>query len=192
MHRVGKRGWAIIVVVLAAAAVGGAWVHLRYHFVPRAFRVVEAGHLYRGGLQEPGPLRRIIRRYGIRTIVCLTHAQYAEQKIAEEMGVTWLCVPMADPAHIDGYAPVEQAAAILADPSCQPVFFHCEQGRNRSNLVQAMYRIKYCGWTVDDALDELRTTGYNPEVDAGDRDRRDFLKRYEAGLAHSGSRIIER
>jgi protein tyrosine phosphatase (PTP) superfamily phosphohydrolase (DUF442 family) len=182
MEGAGKRRcWRIAAVVVLVTAATAA-VKLRYYVLPHAFHVVEAGQLYRGGEQQAVPLRRIIRRYGIRTVICLVESHSREQQIVEDMGVTFRCFPMVDAVRIDGYAPVDAAAAILADPASRPVFFHCEHGRNRSNLVQAVYRMKYCGWTLDAALDELRPTGYNPDEDEGDRERGEFLSRYYAEL----------
>jgi hypothetical protein len=43
------------------------------------------------------------------------------------------------------------AADLLADPNRQPVFFHCVAGHHRSNLAQAAYLIRHCGWSADQA-----------------------------------------
>ena len=56
---------------LLAVAAGGI-VAGRHEVLEKRVRVVEEGGLVRGAWQRPGPLRRIIRREGIRTIVTLT------------------------------------------------------------------------------------------------------------------------
>ena len=53
---------------------------------------------------------------------------------------------------------LEKAAAILADPDNYPVFFHCHHGLNRTSMVQIAYRTKYCGWTLEQAADEIERT----------------------------------
>ena len=53
---------------------------------------------------------------------------------------------------------IERAAAELADPKNQPVYFHCHHGINRASLVQMAYRMLYCGWDLDQALAEIKTT----------------------------------
>ena len=55
---------------------------------------------------------------------------------------------------------LDDAAAVLADPANYPIFFHCHHGLNRASMAQIAYRTKYCGWTLDQATDEIaRTVG---------------------------------
>jgi protein tyrosine/serine phosphatase len=42
-----------------------------------------------------------------------------------------------------------------------PVYVHCRQGRDRTGLEIAMYRILVQGWTRQAAISELREHGYN-------------------------------
>jgi protein tyrosine/serine phosphatase len=179
-----------IALLLAACSVYGvkAFKNHKYDLLLHNFRVVEAGRIYRGGQQAPGPLRRIIQGHSIRTILCLTTPSDEERKIAEHMGVRWLCVPLADSPDAGGdFSAVERAADILAENCNAPVFFHCFHGRTRSNLVQAVYRVKHCGWTVDDALNELRAMAYNSEEDPGAMILRNFLERHGPELARSNA-----
>ena len=50
---------------------------------------------------------------------------------------------------------------IIADPDNQPVFFHCHHGINRTSMTQIAYRTLHCGWTLDQAKEEItRMTGW--------------------------------
>ena len=62
---------------------------------------------------------------------------------------------------------LEAAAAVLADPANYPVYFHCHHGINRASMVQIAYRTKYCGWTLEQATDEIRRTFGLVEVNHG-------------------------
>ena len=53
---------------------------------------------------------------------------------------------------------LDRAAAVLADPANQPVYFHCHHGINRASMVQMAYRTKYCGWTLEEATAEIART----------------------------------
>ena len=53
---------------------------------------------------------------------------------------------------------LDEAAAVLADPNELPVYFHCHHGINRASMVQIAYRTKYCGWTLEQATDEIART----------------------------------
>lgn len=149
----------------------------------KRFAVVEPGRITRGAWQRPGPLRRLIRDEHLRTIVTLTainrdDPKYISQKAAiEGTGVDWIVIPMRG-----SRATLEQmteVADLLADPSRQPVFFHCVGGHHRSNLVQAAYRIRHQGWSADRAWSEVAALPWSRP----DRDVEDHL-RIQAYASH--------
>ena len=97
-----------------------AWFGLsRDDWFEKRVKVVEPGRLVRGAWQKPGPLRRVIAREGIKTIVTLTAINSSDpkfegqQKVVEETGIGWVIVPMRG-----SRATAEQMAAaadLLAD-----------------------------------------------------------------------------
>ena len=132
-------------------AVVGPW------FGPAEKRVlvVLPGRLVRGAWQDPGSLRAIIARERIKTIVTLTAINrddpkyLAQAQVVADTGVGWVIVPMRG-----SRATLEQmarAADLLADPSLQPVFFHCVAGHHRTSLAHAAYLIRYRGCSADAA-----------------------------------------
>ena len=132
---------------------------LWYDLFEKRVSVVVPGHLIRGAWQRPGPLRRIIERENIKTIVTLAtvdsdpYRYLAQAGIASEKGARWLFVPM-----VGSSATLEQmaeAADLLADPKNQPVLFHCVAGHHRTSLAHAAYRIRHEGWTAEQAWAEL-------------------------------------
>ena len=44
---------------------------------------------------------------------------------------------------------------IMADTNQLPAFVHCQHGADRTGLACAMYRITVCGWTKQEAIDEM-------------------------------------
>ena len=139
--------------------------------------VIEPGRIFRGAWQGPRPLRRILRRERIRTVVTLTainrdDPKYVSQAGAlEGSGVDWLLIPMrGSRASLEQMA---EAADLVADPARQPVFFHCVGGHHRSSLVQAAYRIRHGGWTAERAWDEVSALPWaRPGARADESDRR--------------------
>ena len=89
--------WAIAAIV--ATGIAGLVFGWDDWFEKRV-AVVAPGRLIRGAWQRPGPLRRIIAREKIRTIVSLTainhnDPKYVDQaKVVRETGVRWIFVPM--------------------------------------------------------------------------------------------------
>ncbi len=167
--------WVRITIVAAVLGVGLVAWKLRYHVMLKNVRVVEAGRIYRGGLQQPGPLRRLVRDYHIRTILSLRGPCDGEEAIARSMGVEWISIDMDEGLENGIDDELEAAAAVLADRSKQPVYFHCSSGRNRSNMIHAAYRMIVCGWSVEQAIAELERLDFNPDSDPDDARRREQL-----------------
>lgn len=44
----------------------------------------------------------------------------------------------------------------------RPLFIHCEDGRDRTGTMVALYRVAAEGWTIKQAYTEARTIGYWP------------------------------
>ena len=168
-HRWTRRVLALALAVLACQQ---AWRHGRDYVLPEQFAEVEPGRIYRGAWQKPWPMRRIIRDRKIKTIVALAHApehelSRKERALAEELGVRWVHIPIVDQRSTGEergiFDPLEQAAAVIADPANQPVYFHCHHGINRASMAQMAYRTIHCGWSLDRATDEIsRTFGLVP------------------------------
>jgi tyrosine-protein phosphatase SIW14 len=51
---------------------------------------------------------------------------------------------------------------VLSDPANQPVFVHCQQGKDRTGCAVAVYRMVEQGWTADEAIAEIHNFGYHP------------------------------
>lgn len=168
--------WVLIIVT--ALLVLAAGEHYKYYWLARNFRVVEPGRIYRGGVQKPWPLRRIVERYHIRTVLCLADPERNEQAVARSMDARWLKIPIRHRSRTVRLDRLDRVADILANRGCHPIFFHCEHGRNRCNLAEAAFHMKHCGWTLEQALEEIRDSGYNPEVDRGDVERKKLLTEY--------------
>ena len=138
-------GAACAIALALAWAAAGPWIGP----VEKRVRVVLPGRLVRGAWQDPRSLRAIIAREQIKTIVTLTAINrddpkyLAQAKVVADTGVGWVIVPMRG-----SRATLEQmarAADLLADPSLQPVFFHCVAGHHRTSLAHAAYLIRHRG-----------------------------------------------
>ena len=155
-----RRRRILLAVICISGVVGFAIKHLRHYVVLKRLAVVEPGELYRGGWQKPWPLRRFVRYHGVKTILnlaCDPKEQDAngEGDVAREFSLNWYKILMPGTG-LGTYKQLDEAAGILADPSNRPVFFHCAGGTHRTNMALAAYRMKYCGWTLEQVLVELR------------------------------------
>ena len=165
-----------------------AWRHGQDYIFADKFYAIEPGKIYRGAWQQTWPMKRIIRDEKIKTIVALAHPPthplaIKEKALAEQMGVRWVHIPIVeertDQALQDNISDqLEKAAAVIADPANQPVYFHCHHGINRASMVHIAYRTMYCGWTLEKATKEVADTFGLVQVDHGP-DYRHMAKFYD-------------
>jgi hypothetical protein len=160
--------------------------------VEKRVAVVAPGRVLRGAWQRPWPLRRLIAREKIQTIVTLTainrdDPKYVRQeRVVRASGVGWIIVPMrGSRATLDQMA---AAADLLADPLRQPVFFHCVAGHHRSNLVHAAYLIRHRGYSAEEAWRVVASLPWSrPRADEADRRQIEAFASTQSGLAPRGS-----
>ena len=158
-RRLIQAGCGILIVALLGTALWWLWDQ-KYYVFARNFREVEPGRIYAGGYQHPGPLRRIIERNRIKTVLSLANLEDAfdadEVRMLRDAGVRLVRLPL--PQHVDDderLDAVDEAVAILSDPANQPIYVHCWGGRHRTGVAIAVHRLRNCGWTEERAMHEL-------------------------------------
>lgn len=50
---------------------------------------------------------------------------------------------------------------VVTDTNNLPAFVHCQRGADRTGMMCAMYRITVCGWTKEQAINEMKNGGFN-------------------------------
>jgi hypothetical protein len=154
----------LIVAPPMAVAVWEKWPEVRPY--PRRFAAIEEGKLYRGAYPSGRNIRNLHQNQKIKTIVSLTgKVNDAEERetlaAAEELGIRVHRFPMPGDGRGE-FATLDMAADALARQDDWPIFFHCKAGEQRSNATLAAWRMRHCGYTLEQALDEL-ITQYNLE-----------------------------
>lgn len=182
-----------IALPLAVAAVlAWSWTNL----AEKRVKVVVPGRLVRGAWQGSWPLRRLIDRERIRTIVTLTainrdDPKYVKQeRVVRQTGVDWVIVPMRGSTAT--LAQMTEAADLLADRTRQPVFFHCVGGHHRTSLVHAAYRIRHQGWSAEQVWAELLSLRWTRPAARSDQSDHALIRTFaeaEAARRHSGERM---
>ncbi|MBK8269251.1 MAG: dual specificity protein phosphatase family protein [Planctomycetes bacterium] len=178
---------ALLVILLLTPPLATAVV-MKLNAYPRRFAAVEPYSIYRGGRPTPGQIERLHSEFNIKTIVSLledkkTPADAARVRTANQSGIKITRIPMPGDGTAD-FALLDMAADAIARPENQPLFFHCAAGKQRSNAVTAAYRMKHCGWTLEQALSELQE---KHGLEREDKERRlvEHLKRYANWLKSS-------
>jgi protein tyrosine/serine phosphatase len=119
---------------------------------------------YRGGAPTREGLRTL-QKMGVHTIIDLRIEKKAqgEKKVAEEMGFTWIHLPMGREAPTKKQ--VDTFLATLANAEDEPVFVHCQHGADRTGCMIGIYRVQVQGWTFEQAWKEMRKYGFKPYLD---------------------------
>jgi protein tyrosine/serine phosphatase len=154
---------SILLAILLLLPPGAAAVSERLTRYPHRFAEAEPGRIYRGGFPTEENLRRLHKDLGIRTVISLTGDESGtkyldEKRTATTLGMDFLRFPMPGDGRAS-YGDLDRAVDALqlavTAPDKRPVYFHCEAGKQRSNALLASYRLRACGWTMDQVLDEL-------------------------------------
>ncbi|MEI8344988.1 MAG: tyrosine-protein phosphatase [Candidatus Omnitrophota bacterium] len=161
-------GPALALFILLGGCVGASAAQADYDVevsLPREifnFHVVAPG-LMRGSQPSEAAIKTLRDHCGVRTVLSLRQDRGSiqwEQKIVEALGMTYISVPM-DSGQRQPVDKIEGCLRILRDPSRQPVFVHCQQGKDRTGMVIAAYRMQVQNWSFEDALSEMHVYGYS-------------------------------
>lgn len=145
----------------------------------RHFAVVEPGVLLRCGQPHVRDLDQIRTTHGLGAILCarggtrhpLRGRWFRKQRRwCAQHGVELVHIRMSD-AHTPPAEAFDRLLALTADPARRPVLVHCEQGFHRTGVLCAAYRLAACGWSWEQAADEMQRHGF----DLDDRKRRPLL-----------------
>lgn len=130
-------------------------------FVPRMAVVSPA--VIRGS--NPGTEGlRLLKQASVKTIVDLRYLNKQAETVKDQtrsMGFRYVNIPMKhfDPISQDQ---IDKFLKIVRDPLKQPVYVHCEQGKDRTSAMLALYRMKECGWTPTHAYREMLSYDFHP------------------------------
>lgn len=118
-----------------------------------------AGAVYRGGQPTRDGITTLNRDLHVRTVIDLRDDAVSwEAAACLSQGMTYQRIPsdasVVEPAKIRQFLTLLRAAT-------KPVYVHCMQGRDRTGLELAVYRIVDQGWTRQAAIDELYAHGFN-------------------------------
>lgn len=111
---------------------------------------------YYRGAEPEGDDFASLAALGIKTVIDLqTDGDDDEPALAESAGMKYVRIPMT--THVPPTS--EQLAQFLAlvnDPADQPVYVHCKEGRHRTGVMTAVYRMTNDGWAADRAFQEMK------------------------------------
>jgi protein tyrosine/serine phosphatase len=123
--------------------------------VPNFYQVTT--NLYRGAQPTEEGMKQL-KAMGIKTVITLREF-HSDQDVVEGTGLKNIRLKMS-PLRASDDEVVEFLKA-ATDTNNLPVFVHCERGADRTGTMCAMYRITVCGWTKEQAIDEMKNGGFD-------------------------------
>jgi len=114
-------------------------------------------NLYRGAQPTPEGFNNL-KVMGIKTVVNL-RAWHSDKDMVAGTSLKNVRFEM-EPWRGDTEEVVQFLKAVT-DTNNLPAFVHCERGADRTGMMCAMYRIAVCGWTKEQAIDEMKNGGFD-------------------------------
>ncbi len=133
-------------------------------------------NIYRGAQPTAAGLKTLAR-LGVKTIIDLRHGKEhadGEQQAAEKLGLRYINVPMSG-LTAPSDREIANILAFLNAADSGPVFVHCREGKDRTGVVIASWRIAHDHWTNDQALAEAKSYGMSPRQ----HPRQNFILNFE-------------
>lgn len=115
-----------------------------------------------------------LKQQGINTVINLRPESDWEKPMVEGLGMKYIHLPL--PAV--GEPTIQQGLDFLAmvtDPANGNAYFHCQRGKDRTGAMAAAYRIAVQGWTLDQAMAEMRQFGFK---EGFEEDKLDFVQKF--------------
>lgn len=154
---------AVIVTLLAMIAAAATVVYLQQR-LPRRWAIVDPGVLYRCGQPKTWQLDHAAEDYHIKTLLIVrtgtSKSVPDEMEHARQRGLRVVHIPVESRRPIPDEQ-VKMFFEIVDNPANQPVLIHCSAGRHRTGYLCALYRIERMNWSVDRAMKELLSFGFD-------------------------------
>jgi len=118
--------------------------------------------LYRGGQPSLEALAAL-KELNIKTVVSLRWrpmVMVEEEVKVNELGMQFINIRL-NYWTLPATRHIVRFFEIIDNEENRPIFVHCFHGADRTGLCVAMYRIARCGWTFDQAYQEMVDCGFH-------------------------------
>ncbi|MCM8823192.1 MAG: tyrosine-protein phosphatase [Candidatus Omnitrophica bacterium] len=156
-----KKGLFILFILLISGCAYLTYIHDPFVDIPNFYKVND--YIYRGGYpKHKGYI--YLKSLGIKTIVNFSGQNkrfFYEQKITHDYGFNFVHIPLSIYSEPEDEKVIKFFETIL-NPKLQPVFVHCTNGRDRTGVMIAVYRVVVEGRGVKESYKEALRYGFWP------------------------------
>jgi protein-tyrosine phosphatase len=176
--------WSGVFLLLAGAGVYGYQEWGDYNLFLN-FDVVENGKLLRSGQPHIGDIKRIHQEFNLGTIFVVYGDEvweirdYAREHGIKVLGIyippggvpdekqvqLWFELMQGKKIRNKDYSEILTEWPLEDDKKMRfpfPVLIHCKAGSDRAGIMIALYRIKFHGWSIEEARQEMLRHGHLP------------------------------
>jgi protein tyrosine/serine phosphatase len=129
--------------------------------IPSFYQVDDV--LWRGGQPNQEGFKKL-KSLEIKTVISLrgqNNELIWEKRLVEALGMNFYNLPMSIYTQ-PSQEMVLKFLEIVLNKENQPVFLHCESGRDRTGAMIALYRVTVYSWTPKQAYQEAKRFGFWP------------------------------
>jgi tyrosine-protein phosphatase SIW14 len=104
-----------------------------------------------------------LKKIGITTVVNFRNEKdeiAKERAEVETLGMKYISIPWSG-SDMPNNAQVSSFLQLVNADSTQKIFVHCAEGRDRTGVMVAAYRMTYENWTADKAIQEMYAYHYH-------------------------------
>lgn len=126
--------------------------------LPNFHKITE--NIYRGGQPTADGIKELAK-LGIKTIINFRDTQekvLREKAVAEAEGLRFINLRLSNWFKAKDFE-IEAILQEILKPENQPVFIHCKRGADRTGTVAAIFRMRFQGWTAEEANHEAKKHG---------------------------------
>jgi len=113
---------------------------------------------YFRGAELKGTAASGLAARGVKMVIDLRSdgdVKSVEADLVSRAGMKYVRIPMTT-REAPTSEQVSQFLALVTNPANQPVYVHCVEGRHRTGVMTAIYRMTVDGWTPDRAFGEMK------------------------------------